>query len=94
MGTTYIAGVFVMYSSGEEMCVYTAPGQEMTAAKALASGLAKRIAVSSCTPSSILKVYGDVVEIRMDTRKAATVYKVTFDRAGQMTEEDFTVENW
>ena len=94
MGTIYIAGVFVMYSSGEELCVYTAPGPEMTAAKVLASGMAKRIALSSRTPSSILKVYGDVAEIKMDTRKAATVYKATFDRTGQMTEEDYTVENW
>lgn len=94
MGTIYIAGVFVMYSSGEEMCVYTAPGPEMAEAKVLASGMAKRMAMSGCTPSSILKVYGDVVEIRMDTRKVATVYKATFDRTGKLTDEDFTVENW
>ena len=94
MSTIYIGSVFIMYESGEELCVYTAPGPEMTAAKILASGMAKRLAVSSCTSPNILKLYADVAEIRMDTRKAATVYKSTFDRAGQMIEEDYTVENW
>lgn len=94
MDTIYVGGVFAMYASGEEVCVYTAPGPEMTAAKVLASGMAKRIATSSCTSPNILKVYADVAEIRMGTRKAATVYKATFDRTGQMTEEDYTIENW
>lgn len=94
METMYIAGVFAMHESGEELGIYTAPGPEMTAAKVLAIGMAKRTAMSSCTSPDIVKVYADVVEIRMDTRKAATVYKATFDRTGQMTEEDFTVDNW
>lgn len=94
MGTIYVGGVFAMYETGEELCVYTAPGPEMIEAKFLASEMAKRIAVSSCTSPNVLKVYADVAEIRMDTRKAATVYKATFDRTGQRIEEDYTVENW
>lgn len=93
-GTVHLAAVYALYESGEELCVYSAGGYDLRGASAVAEGVARRMAVSPATPSHIVTVYGDVVEIRMDTRKAATIYKVAYDRSGKMIDVDYSIENW
>ena len=93
-GTMYLAAVYAMYESGEEMCLYSAGGYDLCATKAIAEGVARRMSVSPAAPSNIIQMYGDVVEVRMDSRKAATVYKATFDRTGKMIDVDYSIDNW
>lgn len=93
-GTMYLAAIYALYESGEELCVYSAGGCDLRGAKELAEGVARRMSVSPATPSRIIQMYGDVVEVRMDSRKAATIYKVAYDRAGKMVDIDYTIEKW
>lgn len=93
-GTLYLAAVYVLYDSGEERFLYSAGGYDLRGSKEIVVDMARRMAISPATPSRIIAVYGDVVEIRMDTRKIATIYRVTYDRSGKMSDVDDSVDNW